>query len=230
MLSLKELELQHVNNSVWRLQSPPTFIEDEVRASGLDSESQEELRALFSHDEPDPLAIFDEHRFSVHPQRFSNGSYPVWYTSLETLTAVAEVKHWVGVSERAGRKIWKTLFKANFVGDVKDLRPKLKSHPEFVSDDYALCNLIGLEAYSENLDGLLAPSARHTEGTNLPIFTKKCVVMVEPIKQIGFQVDNVTGDVMVTGLSAAEPLPTSPMPRTNVLEDDEGPSRNSDGT
>ena len=209
MLSIKQLGRQQVEKSVWRLQSSSTYLEDELRAAGLDSEGQEELQALFSQQEPDPLAIFDEHRFSIHPQRYSNGSYPVWYTSLETQTAIAEIKHWVTVSERVGRMIWKTLLKAHFVGDVKDLRPELKEHSDLVSNDYTLCNLIGLEAYAENLDGLLAPSARDTDGTNLPVLSKKSVIKVEPVKRIGFQVDAITGEVIVTGLAAADVLSTS---------------------
>ena len=41
--------------------------------------------------------------------------------------------------------------------------------------DYRFCNNLGIEAATSGLDGLLTPSARRTNGTNLPVFRRRAV-------------------------------------------------------
>ena len=51
--------------------------------------------------------------------------------------------------------------------------------PKLTHDhDYELCNRLGAEAVAMKpmkLDGLLAPSARKKDGTNVPVFTRKAI-------------------------------------------------------
>ena len=41
--------------------------------------------------------------------------------------------------------------------------------------DYGFCNGLGTEAVTADLDGLLTPSARRPNGTNLPVFRRRAV-------------------------------------------------------
>ncbi|MCY4277273.1 MAG: RES family NAD+ phosphorylase [Gammaproteobacteria bacterium] len=126
---------------------------------------------------------FKRKRKSKHLTRFSDGSFPVLYGSLECKTAMAEVKHWL--LKRIGepttvRTFFYQRFRYRFEGTVKDLRPKLSDWPELVHDsDYVFCNRIGAEASRIRLDGLVTFSARRPQGSNQPVFTRASVSQPE---------------------------------------------------
>ena len=126
--------------------------------------------------------VFDSKPRSVRSvrTRFSDGSFPVLYASKEAQTAKAEIMHSFGrrfSGRPAGmRRVWYMRYTFEFVGEVKDLRPKLAEWPALIHDsDYGFCNKLGSEAKAAALHGLLAPSARNEGGTNLPIFVKTTV-------------------------------------------------------
>lgn len=109
--------------------------------------------------------------------RFSDGSFPVLYGSIEAQTAEMEVRHWfskhVGVPAYA-RTAHYMRFTYRFRGDVKDLR-KVR-WPSLTDDNgYEFCNKLGAEAVASGLDGLLTTSARSKGGTNLPAFTRGAI-------------------------------------------------------
>ena len=116
----------------------------------------------------DPVADFWDAPFrdrgTGEPSRYSDGSFPVFYGSLEEETAGAEVVHWA--PKRMGapakpRTAFYTRFSVTFEGTVKDLRAKRGEWRGLTHDsDYAFCNRLGAEAVAAGLDGLLAPSAR----------------------------------------------------------------------
>lgn len=110
--------------------------------------------------------------------RFSDGSFPVFYCSLEAATAEAEIRHWlpriIGQPD-THRTMWYYRFACDFNGTVKDLRHKRADWPTLTHDDYGFCNQLGKEAVAEGLDGLLAPSARRAGGTNLPVFRRGAI-------------------------------------------------------
>ena len=112
--------------------------------------------------------------------RYSDGSFPVGYFSLEAETAEAEVRYRF-CAEFAGkpagpRTAWYSRFSCDFQGDVKDLRPMAARWPGLTHDsDYAFCNRLGAEAVSTGLDALLTPSARRLDGTNVPVFDRRAL-------------------------------------------------------
>ena len=112
--------------------------------------------------------------------RYSDGSFPVAYFSLEAETAQAEVRHRF-FARFAGRPTsprtaWYSRFSCSFEGRVKDVRPMEAASPELTDDaGYAFCNCLGAEAVSAGLDGLLAPSARRSGGTNVPVFERRAL-------------------------------------------------------
>ena len=112
--------------------------------------------------------------------RFSDNSFPVLYSSLDIQTAEAELKYHASDSNYWGcpkkpRTFYYSTFRLDFSGSVKDLRDHSATCPELTSDHYAYCNKIGVLAVKIGLYGLLVPSARRREGTNLPIFDERAI-------------------------------------------------------
>ncbi len=111
--------------------------------------------------------------------RFSDGSFPVFYSSLDAYTAQAEVKHWlpkfIGQAKET-RKVYYRQFTCTFEGEEKDLRSKTTDWSNLINDnDYTFCNQIGAEAKKLNLDGIVTVSARHIGGDNLPVFSRSAI-------------------------------------------------------
>ena len=110
--------------------------------------------------------------------RFSDGSFPVFYSSLDPATAEAEVCHWF--RSRAGRPQGTRLayyqgLSCRFRGQEGDLRAKMDEWPDLKHDsDYTFCNALGREAHQMGIDGLVVPSVRH-DGDNLPVFSREAI-------------------------------------------------------
>ena len=161
-----------------------TFLETQ----GIDEEGMGEVRSLLQSrgmgDSPEELC---EAPFRPKPRlrkvgrrtRFSDGSFPVFYSSLDPETAEAEVRHWVPyfLGGPTGRRTaYFSRFACDFKGTTKDLRSKKQAWPGLLHDsDYEFCNRLGAEAVRLGLDGLLTPSARKESGTNVPVFTRKSI-------------------------------------------------------
>lgn len=106
--------------------------------------------------------------------RFSDGSFPVFYSSPEAWTAEAEV------------------------GSVKDLRPMQTEWQGLTHDgDYLFCNRLGAEAKTAGLDGLLAPSARRAGGTNVPVFARRAISNPGDPALVAMTCDPSTGEVLL---------------------------------
>ena len=134
--------------------------------------------------------------------RFSDGSFPVLYGSMEAPTAEAEIKHWfstqVSGKPTHERTAWYRRFSYQFNGDVKDLRPQQTEWPDLTHDnDYQFCNRLGAEAVAASLDGLLAPSARNPDGTNLPAFTRRAVSNCRRGGLVSITYDPQTGETFL---------------------------------
>ena len=108
--------------------------------------------------------------------RYSNGSFGVWYGSIELDTAIHETAYHMLIDElrvegisgviTRERAVYLVCCKAVLI----DLTGKEKRFPELVSNDYSLTHQIGERLHNEGHPGLLAPSAR-CKGTNLVAFT-----------------------------------------------------------
>nr|WP_246561977.1 RES family NAD+ phosphorylase [Geobacter grbiciae] len=108
--------------------------------------------------------------------RYGNGSFGVWYGSLQLETSIHEtVFHMMreesqveGLTGRLVRERAVYLVRARAV--LIDLVGKEKRYPDLVSDDYSFTQQIAERLHKEGHPGLLAPSAR-CAGTNLVAFT-----------------------------------------------------------
>lgn len=129
------------------------------------------------------------------PSRFSDGSFPVFYSALDAETAETEARHWFSKfgGKRATRTYW--LFTCRFDGSVKDLQPKQAVWPELMhDDDYRFCNNLGADAVKRMLDGLLVPSVRRDGGTNVPVFARSAISSPMPLGSV-----SMTWDVSANG-------------------------------
>lgn len=108
--------------------------------------------------------------------RYGNGTFGVWYGSLQLETSIHEtVFHMMreeskveGLTGRLVRERAVYLVRARAV--LIDLVGKEKRYPDLVSDDYSFTQQIAERLQKEGHPGLLAPSAR-CAGTNLVAFT-----------------------------------------------------------
>lgn len=153
---------------------------------GLDALGEQELRALLvaagykTSLEELCNAPFRPKRRLKRATRYSDGSYPVFYSSLDSETAETEVAHWFRTSfagtPQDQRSAYYQRFTCLFAGEEKDLRGKQSEWPDLVHEsDYTLCNRIGAEAVRLELDGLVVPSARRESGSNLPVFKRPAI-------------------------------------------------------
>jgi len=107
--------------------------------------------------------------------RFGDGTYGVWYGSIEMKTTVFETGFHMIKAERAVEGLDKVVVRERAVYKVKcrailiDLRGKQSTFPELVADNYGFTQQIGQRMNTEGHPGLLAPSSR-TKGTNMVIF------------------------------------------------------------
>ena len=173
----------------------------------LDANALDELRAFvpqsaFQWDWEAMLdSSFQRRRTLGDRTRFSDGSFPVFYTSLDSSTAEAEVKHWEqklqgGSGERTTSYRW--LFFCTFEGDEKDLRPQIGTWPHLIhKSDYTFCNQLGAEAVQLKVDGLVTWSARRPQGTNLPVFSRRALRNPMTVRAVALTYDPATSSVSI---------------------------------
>ncbi|MCF6247703.1 MAG: RES family NAD+ phosphorylase [Desulfobacula sp.] len=110
--------------------------------------------------------------------RFGNGSYGVWYGSMDLETTIYETCYHIFraiLSVEDHPEIVKqerAIYSVHCDGIFIDLSGKVKDYPEMVSDDYSFCNLIGKKIQKEGHPGIFYASAR-TKGNNLAVFNPK---------------------------------------------------------
>ncbi len=207
---LELIATESLQTDVFRLASQLQDI-DFLRTQGFDDENVNEmLDLLASHNATDnPEDLCDE-VFRPKPQlekaenrtRFSDGSFPVFYSSLEPETAEAEIKFLFlkNVSEpNKPRTAYYSRFSCHFDGTIKDLRPMHADWPKLTHDsDYGFCNGLGAEAVATDLDGLLTPSARRPNGTNLPVFRRQAISNPKVHGLVAMTLDPSSGEVAVS--------------------------------
>ncbi|MDB4304262.1 RES family NAD+ phosphorylase, partial [Desulfosarcina sp.] len=105
----------------------------------------------------------------------TDGSYGVWYGSLELTTTIYETCYHIfkaiaSIEDHPNIvKQERAVYTVHCEGILIDLSSKTDVHPDLVSNDYALCHLIGKKLQKEGHPGILYASAR-TEGLNLAVF------------------------------------------------------------
>jgi len=144
--------------------------------------------------------------------RYGDGTFPVWYGSLELETTIHEtvfhmvrdIENVAGVAESVIRE--RAVYTVDCKALLLDLEGKEKTHPNLVADSYDDTQEIGRRLHREGHPGLLAPSAR-CKGINTVIFNEK--VLRSPLNHCYFlyrydptrryvEIERTVGEVFLT--------------------------------
>ncbi len=207
---LEDIPGERNRRIVFRLSRVPVHDEQFLAELNLDDAAREELLDLLSGRVPrNPIDELLDGPFRPSAKlrrktRFSDGSFPVFYSALAAETANAEMAYWFQ-KDYAGkppgnRTAFYQGFRCTFEGLEKDLRPKVPDWPDLVHDsDYSFCNRLGAEARERGVDGLVVPSARH-EGTNMPVFARRALSGPELDGAVAITYNPETGETSVDKL------------------------------
>jgi len=122
---------------------------------------------------------------SWQPTRFGNGSYPVWYGSLDLDTSFYETSyHWrktfleapQDFSQPGDQPIatLRTVFTVNCQAALIDLRKKAEEGKELLDPSrYSSAQQVGSRVHREGYPGLVTKSARWVPGENVAVFRKE---------------------------------------------------------
>ncbi|MCY4189603.1 MAG: RES family NAD+ phosphorylase [Bryobacterales bacterium] len=182
---LDEIASERNSRVVFRVSSIPASDDQFLDQLNLDIAGREELMDFLSERISQNLIgemldrPFDPRRKFRPRTRFSDGTFPVFYSAFTIETAKAEVAYWFrngyAGKPRKDRIAYFQSFHCRFEGLEKDLRSKVSDWPNLVHEsDYSFCNQLGMEARGKGIDGLVVPSARH-EGANMPIFVRHAI-------------------------------------------------------
>lgn len=124
---------------------------------------------------------FEKDNFKA--SRYSDGTFPVWYGSMDLITTIYETVHHM-IKATMTFKYEKEVTRDRIIYDVFcqglliDLTRKKKYYPDLVSEDYRTTQRIGKQLSEQGYPGLLSPSARHHRGINVNIFKQN--ILSEP--------------------------------------------------
>lgn len=204
---LEKLRIQKGHAKVFRL-GQFSQVNDHLDSLQLDAQSRNELDELAKASRSKGGlkhlvdASFRRKRKFKRQTRFSNGSFPVFYSSLESATAKAEISHWIPEflgKPKTPRKARFILFSCLFEGRRIDLRSKTAKWPDLIHEsDYSFCNRTGAEAVRMKLDGLVTFSARRPNGVNLPVFSRNALSNPEFLTLVEFNYDPGTSKVSIS--------------------------------
>lgn len=139
-----------------------------------------------------------------HQSRYSDGTFPVWYASLDLETTICETGYHMARHERAVEGSHSVVVRERAVYTVHcralliDLSAEGERHPQLVqSADYGFTQALGKRISHEGHPGLLAPSARHAGGINTVIFRQAVLSNPKPLCYLRYQFHPGTGELMV---------------------------------
>lgn len=163
----------------------PTDDSDFLAREGFDIESAREILEILvgQREQTSLIQLLDGPFKRKRSGRYSDGSFPVFYSALEPETAQREAFYWYGelaIGDGTKPRTWYyDHLQCRFAGLIKDLRGKKDEWPLMISSDretaYPFCNRLGVEAVAEDLHGLYAPSARRDGGTCMPVFRRSAL-------------------------------------------------------
>lgn len=113
--------------------------------------------------------------------RFSDGTFPVWYGSMDTLTTIYETTSHMIKTEMALKGVenisvitrQRTIYDVFCQGILIDLTVKKKYYTELIAESYKTTQQIGKQLSQQGYPGLLSPSARYHNGINANIFKQE---------------------------------------------------------
>lgn len=149
------------------------------------------------------LKVFQ--RAVYYPTRFGDGSYPVWYGCMDTLTTIYETAYH---SIKKERELGNTespvnrthlVFKVACSAILIDLTRKRQFFPKLTDpNNYNFTQQVGRRIRMEQHPGLLSPSARLAGGVNLAIFNMACLSNPDLAEQLNYEVNPQSMQITVS--------------------------------
>lgn len=147
----------------------------------LGSVDSDEFRALFRRHSRllKPLDVQCDLPFrSRRTSRYSNGTFGVFYASLDEQTAISEITHWFRKwlhGELGMRDGYYLQFSVRFSGELIDISALRNHCPSLTSDTHDdSCKSIASAGRGMGVDAIVVPSARSKDrdGKNLVVFSQ----------------------------------------------------------
>lgn len=147
-----------------------------------------------------------EYPFTIEPylaSRYGNGTYPVWYGSLDLQTTIHETCHHMVKEERKIEGQNEIIYRERAVYDMNcqalliDLVGKETDYPDLIKDGYTFTQTIGQRLYEEGHPGLLAPSARAPGGENIAVFRQSTLSNPRVMCYLNYAFDPIENTVQV---------------------------------
>lgn len=108
--------------------------------------------------------------------RFGDGSYGVWYGSMDLVTTIYETGYHIYRAIIASEgypkfvKQERAVYTVHCDGILIDLSDRVADCPDLISNDYAFCHFIGKKLQNDGQPGIVYSSARWTAGQNIAVF------------------------------------------------------------
>lgn len=142
--------------------------------------------------------VFNQ-KFCFH-SRFTDGSYPVWYGSLDQYTTFYETAfHWqqqiiqdMYYDQGIPITINRSLFLVTCNSMLVDLRQTTKKIPELTDkklESYKVTQALSKEIHKQGFPGLYTYSARKDKGENIAIYNRQSLDEVKYLKDIYYIYD-----------------------------------------
>jgi hypothetical protein len=127
--------------------------------------------------------------------RYSDGSYPIWYGSLDIATTIYETAYHMVQTEMQIKNIhnYKCIARDRLVynvfcaGILIDVTKKTRLFPDLISDDYHFTQQLAKKIYQQGYPGLLTPSARYKKGINVNILKQELLTNPRVCCQLTYQ-------------------------------------------
>ena len=127
--------------------------------------------------------------------RFGDGTFGVFHSARAEPTCIAEISYHHGrqlAEQRSGtfpHDRYYNLISCDYAGDTMTLRGAEVKYPDLVSPTeagYPFCQRIAKAAIAQGIDAFYTPSARHRNGTCVPIFYRKNITNEQSLARFRF--------------------------------------------
>ena len=128
--------------------------------------------------------------------RYSDGSFPIWYGSMDLETTIYETAYHamhsllnidgLDINTLVTKK--RAVFDVNCEGILFDFSKRSNDYPDLMANDYGFCQSIGKRLSQSGFPGFLSPSARYT-GTNINVLLPEALTNLKLDQYLDYRID-----------------------------------------
>lgn len=175
---------QDVARNIVKILAPSEVFADLIEDNTDTSIAEETVLAAIKNANPFYYSVaigFPFETDNFMSSRFSDGTFAVWYGSMDMLTTIYETTHHMIKSEMSLIEVKnipvitreRVVYNVFCRGVLVDLTRKKKYYPELVSENYKTTQAIGKQLAEQGYPGLLSPAARNHKGINVNLFKQE---------------------------------------------------------